>query len=110
MTSLADQAGQPVLYTGSRHLERDPGGWVAFPGQRWLRFPVRGTGRSNAIMTAVDQSGGQVARYRIASPRVLMQWGAIEITVHPDQRLNDELILTLALTAPWVNSYFDSSG
>jgi hypothetical protein len=40
-----------------------------------------------------------VARYRIA------HWRAIEITVHPDQqRLTDELILTLALTARWVAS------
>jgi len=31
----------------------------------------------------------------------------IDITVHPDQRLTDELILTLALTARWVSSYFN---
>jgi hypothetical protein len=51
-----------------------------------------------------DQEGRQVARYMIAGRR------AIDITVHPDQRLTDELILTLALTARWVSSYFDSSG
>jgi hypothetical protein len=54
-------------------------------------------------MTSVDQAGKQVARYRIAHR------GAIEITVHPDQQLGDELILTLALTAPWVSSFFGSS-
>ena len=60
--------------------------------------------RSNAIMTAVDQAGRQVARYMIAGSR------AIDITVHPDQPLTDELILTLALTGPWVSSFFGSSG
>jgi hypothetical protein len=106
--SLADRTGQPVLYTSGQHLRRDPGGVVEFPGQRWLRFPVRGTRRSNAIMTAVDQAGRQVARYRIAAPHALTKWRAIEITVHPEQRLTDELILMLALTAPWISSFFRS--
>jgi len=104
LKSLADRAGSPVLFTGGRHIDRSPGGYVQFPGRRWLQFPVRGTSRSNAIMTAVDQAGGQVARYMIGDRRM------IHITVHPDQRLTDELILTLALTARWVRSYFDSSG
>lgn len=104
LKSLADRAGPPVLYTGGAHIDRTAHGYVQFPGRRWLRFPVRGTRRSNAIMTAVDQEGRQVAKYMIADRR------AIDITVHPDQRLTDELILTLALTARWVSSYFDSSG
>jgi hypothetical protein len=104
LKSLADRTGPPVLYTGGRHIDRSPGGYVQFPGRRWLQFPVRGTSRSNAIMTAVDQAGGQVARYMIGDRRM------IHITVHPDQRLTDELILTLALTARWASSYFDSSG
>ena len=104
LKSLADRTDPPVLYTGGGHIDRRPGGYVQFPGQRWLQFPVRGTSRSNAIMTAVDQTGRQVARYMIGDRR------AIHITVHPDQRLTDELILTLALTARWVSSYFNSSG
>ena len=104
LKSLADRAGQPVLYTGGTHIDRTAHGYVQFPGRHCLRFPVRGTKRSNAIMTAVDQEGRQVARYMIADRRT------IDITVHPDQRLTDELILTLALTARWVSSYFDSSG
>jgi len=102
--SLAGRTGLPILYTGGRHIDRLDHGYVQFPGRRWLRFPVRGTQRSNAIMTAVDQAGRQVARYRIADRRT------IEITVHPDQQLTDELVLTLAVTARWVSSFFDSSG
>jgi hypothetical protein len=104
LMSLADQTGLPVLYTGSGLSGRTVGGYVQFPGRRWLRFPFRGTSRSNAIVTAVNQAGQQVARYRIADRRT------IEITVHPDQRLTDELILTLALTAPWANELFRGGG
>jgi DivIVA domain-containing protein len=104
LKSLADRTDPPVLYTGGGHIDRRPGGYVQFPGRRWLQFPVRGTSRSNAIMTAVEPTGRQVARYMIGDRR------AIHITVHPDQRLTDELILTLALTARWVSSYFNSSG
>ena len=104
LKSLADRTNPPVLYTGGRHIDRRPGGYVQFPGRRWLQFPVRATSRSNAIMTAVDQGGRQVARYMIGDRRM------IHITVHPDQRLTDELILLLALTARWVSSYFNSSG
>jgi DivIVA domain-containing protein len=104
LKSLADAMGQTVLYTGGAHSDQYPGGYVRFPGRRWLRFPVRGTTRSNAIMTAVDQAGRQLARYMIADRR------AIDIVVHPDQRLTDELILTVALSARWVSSFFTSSG
>ena len=83
---------------------------MQFAGPRWLRFPVRGTHRSNAIMTAVDQAGRQVARYRIADKGALTGWSAIDITVHPGQQLTDELLLTLALTAPWISSFFASEG
>jgi hypothetical protein len=110
LKSLADQTGRPALYTSGTHIGRKAGGSVQFPGLRWLRFPVRGTHRSNAIMTAADQAGRQVARYRIAGKGVLTGWRAIDITVHPDQRLSDELILTLALTAPWISSFFASEG
>jgi hypothetical protein len=104
--SMADRTGLPIFYIGGHHLDGHADGYVEFPGQRWLRFPVRGTDKSNAIMTAVDQSGRPVARYRVAAESVFAGLLAIEITVHPDHRLTDELCLTLAETAPWVISYF----
>jgi hypothetical protein len=68
-------------------------------------------------MTALDQAGRKVARYRITSRspsknsrRAFKKWREIEITFHPDQQLTDELLLTLALTAPWISESFDSSG
>jgi len=55
-------------------------------------------------MTAVDQAGNKVARYRLTRYR----FGPYEaeITVHPDQRPTDELALAIALSAPWLYSYF----
>jgi DivIVA domain-containing protein len=109
LRQLADETGMPVLYTAGRHVDRSAGGYIKFPGQRWLRFPVRGARRANVIMTAVDQAGNKVARYRLAPNRAGFR-ERVQITVHPGQRLTDELTLAIALSAPWLRSYFASSG
>ena len=109
LRQLLDETGAPVLYTGGVHIDRGAGGYIKFPGQRWLRFPVRATKRANAIMTAVDQEGNKVARYRLARNRTGSRETA-EIAVHPDQQITNELALAIALSAPWLRSYFRSSG
>jgi len=35
---------------------------------------------------------------------------AVEITVHPDHGLTEELILVLTISAPWIREYFDAGG
>ena len=62
LRQLLDKTGTPILYRGGKHFERYAGSYIKFPGQRWLRFPVRGTQQAGAIMTAVDQAGNKVAR------------------------------------------------
>jgi hypothetical protein len=99
LKQLLDETGTPILYTAGRHGGRHADGYSKFPGQRWLRFPVRGT-----IMTAVDQAGNKVARYRLYGGKTT------EIIVHPDQRLTDELSLAIAASAPWLSSYFRAEG
>jgi hypothetical protein len=54
-------------------------------------------------MTAVDQAGNKVARYR------LLTKDSAEITVHPNRELTDELVLAMAISARWPGTYFDSS-
>ena len=108
LRQLLDETGTPVLYTAGRHFNRSAGAYVKFPGHRWLRFPVRGTRRANAIMTAVDQAGNKVARYRIGPNPTWRE--SVEITVHPDQQLTDELTLALALSAPFLRTYFRNEG
>lgn len=53
-------------------------------------------------MTAVDQAGNSVARYRIS----LNAKRTVEITVDPSRGLTDEVALALAISAPWLGRYF----
>jgi hypothetical protein len=79
------------------------------PDRRWLRFLVRGTEPENAIMTAVDQAGNRVARYRqLADDPDPGGWGEVVITVHPDRELTHELVLAIVISAGWPGSYFNS--
>jgi hypothetical protein len=107
MREIRDEAGTPLLCTSGMHFNGRAGGCITFPDQRWLRFPVRCTRRANAIMTAVDQDGNKAARYR-ATGRL---WATtVEITVHPDWKLTDELVLAILLSAPWLTRYFMREG
>jgi hypothetical protein len=119
LTGFLDETGMPVLYAIGRHLNGSAGGRITFPDQRWLRFPVRGTGPADAIMTAVDQSGNKIARYRLTGKSswahkmrnaFLHRRDTVEIAVHPGQPLTDELMVALAISAVWLNRYFDSGG
>jgi hypothetical protein len=104
-----DETGIPVLYTNGDNRYGRAHAWIMFPDQRWLRFLVRGTRKANVIMTAVDQAGNRVARYRIADRDLRFGWKtllglsrSVEITVHPDWKLTDELALALAISAGWL--------
>lgn len=104
---LVDDTGMPILYTSGRNFNRRACASIAFPGQRRLRFLVRGTQEDNAIMTAVDQAGNPAVRYRIIGPR----WrGPVEIIVHPAWPLTEELALAIAISAPWLGTYFELGG
>ena len=114
LRELLDETGMPILYASGRNYDHSALACITFPDQRWLRFPVRGTRQANAIMTAVNQAGNKVARYRVigmipgpSAPHFSGLWKAIEITVHPGQQLTDELALALTISAPWLCSYFD---
>jgi DivIVA domain-containing protein len=80
---LADETGTPILYASGRNFGLRAWAGITFPDQRWLRFLVRGTSSSDAIMTAVDQAGNKAVRYRFISNRS-RAGGTVEITLHPD--------------------------
>lgn len=104
---LLDETGTPILYTSGTNYEGHAGARITFPDQRWLRFPVRGTGSANAIMTAVDQAGNKTVRYRVIGKlRGTSLWNTMEITIRPSQPLADELVLAIAMSTPWLDSYF----
>jgi hypothetical protein len=64
-------------------------------------------------MTAMDQAGNKVARYRLA-PAKHKWWtdvtNTVEIMVHPEQRLTDDLAIAIAFSAPWLPMRFQGSG
>jgi hypothetical protein len=101
---LLDEAKIPILYVRGKHFNWVAGAEIRIPDQGRLRFPVRATDGANAVMTAVDEAGNRVARYR--HPRN----GPIEIIVHPDWELTDQRALALAISAPWLSSYFNTPG
>jgi hypothetical protein len=112
---LADDTGTPILYTSGRNFNCRAYARIMFADQRWLRFLVRGTRRANAIMTAVDQAGNRIARYRIIDkgldPGRKTSYGlskSVEIMVHPGCELTDELAVAIVISAPWLRSYFES--
>jgi hypothetical protein len=61
-------------------------------------------------MTAVDQAGAKVARYRIIGKPWTITQDTMEITVHPGQLLTDELAIAIAMSTPWLSSYLEVSG
>jgi hypothetical protein len=105
---LVDQYGNPILSTGGRNFDRSAGAYIRLPGGRWLSFPVCGGSRRGAIMTAVDQAGRKVAVYRmVRGARGLPLPLQVEIIIHPGQVITDEVLLILAVSAPWLRSYFE---
>lgn len=104
----ADEARIPVLYVVGKHYNYDPGGSIRFPDQGQLQFPVQATEPGNAVMTAVDQAGNRVARFRSAGQSLLRD--LVEITVHPDWELTDQRALAIAISARWLGSYFSAPG
>jgi hypothetical protein len=107
---LVDETGTPILYTAGSNFNWRACACILFPDQRWLRFLVRGSVLANAIMTAVDQAGNRVARYRIIPGRQetwLSSSNSVEIIVHPGWKVTDELALALAISTEWLRSYFE---
>jgi hypothetical protein len=104
LRKLIDDTGTPILYTSGRNYDRRAGACITFPDRRWLRFPVRGTRMADAVMTAVDQGGNEVAWYRVIGPG-FFTW-PVEIIVHPGQQLTDELALAIVISASWLSRYF----
>ena len=107
VNGLVDETGTPILYTKGRNYNWRAYARIMFPDQRWLRFLVRASAPANAIMTAVDQAGNRVARYRFADQRGRKWPWDLEIIVHPGQKLTDELALMLAISAGWLEEYFE---
>jgi hypothetical protein len=99
-------------------LNKSASAHMAVPGHGWMRFPVRGTRLRHAVMTAVDESGVRIARYRKA--KRTRDWGLaaaraktmaasdMEILVNPTWRLTDQQLLVIVMSASYLRSHFYS--
>lgn len=88
--------GEPMLWIGRCHSYRGADGYIRFPGQGSLMFPVTGTRASNAVMTAVNESGSTMLWVRRTR-----WWGDYEIVVSPDCDLTPAILCVIMLTADW---------
>jgi hypothetical protein len=80
------------------------------------RFPVEATKPENAIMTAVDDLGNAMMRFRRAPP--LRQgifgnrvgYSGTQIVLSPGVEVRPELFLIAAVTSPFLIKYFPTGG
>jgi hypothetical protein len=92
--------GDPILWIRGRHRDLHADGIVLLPGQRCLVFPVKGTGRRNGVMTAVNESGATVLWFRKMGLRVY------EVVVSPECDITAEVLCVIELVAGWLSRYF----
>jgi hypothetical protein len=77
---------------------------IELPGGRWLRFAVRGTSSFNDVVTAVNQDGQPVVRYRCASrPR---NRNNTDIVVSPAWPLTEEHLVAMAISSRYASTWW----
>ena len=82
------------------------------PNGQTLRFPVQGTTRRNAVMTATDDSGRPVFRLRRVRGTGPGQErkNVVEIVVEPGRQITNELVLAMVAGYQSLHSFFDRPG
>jgi hypothetical protein len=76
--------------------------------EHWYSFPVEGTRKENPVMTAVDETGKQVALWWSESdPRRI---GIAAIVISPGQAIATELMVMIAAATPFFAFYFLKPG
>jgi len=107
-SDLLDWDGSALLRLTGVHFDRRARAVIQLADHREIRFPVRGTRRTNALMTAIDEMGNCIARFR-AGPGITTE-RPIEVVIRPGRELTNELILVIAWAAPLLLTYFDPWG
>jgi hypothetical protein len=103
------RTAEPVLWICNRHYDRKPTGFVIF-GQatdfrernRDLWFPVTGSRRSDAVMTAVVPASDATMLWFRQLTR-----NEHEVVVSPEWDLTPKVLGIIELTTDWLSGYFD---
>jgi hypothetical protein len=108
--NVTDSDGQTLVsFTGTKNFNRQAKAVAQVSGGPSLRFPVRGTSKSNAIMTAVDDRG-----HPFFSLRQVRNAGSppkfVEIVVASHRHLTPELLLVMAMSYYNLYTFFDHEG
>jgi DivIVA domain-containing protein len=96
--------GAPLLWLRGHHSFRRAAGRVLFPCQRYFIFPVSGTRKGNAVMTAVSESGATVLWIRH------LRRHEYDVVVNLDYGITPEILCVIELTAGWLADYCTPSG
>jgi hypothetical protein len=90
-----------VLRVIGRHHRGESNAIVVFSDQRRFHFPILGGGLFDEVMTAVDQEGNKVVRYRQAKRRTAQTRSAakIEAVVNPVYKVTADTLLLVAVSS-----------
>jgi hypothetical protein len=104
--------GSTILSFTGKNFEREAGAVVHMPDGRSLRFPVQGTSKGNAVMTAIDDVGGSVFRLRqVRNTGSGQQYKkVVSILVEPGRQITPEMLLVMATGYYNLCTFFDRSG
>ncbi len=81
---------------------------IRFSEEHWYSFPVRGTRREDPVMTAVDETGKELALWWSESdPRRI---GIAEIVLPPGRAIGTELMVMIVTATPFFAIYFLKPG
>ena len=93
--------GSAVLRVMGRHYGGKSDAVVAFSDLHQYRSPILGAGLSDGVMTAVDEEGNKVVRYREAKRRTTQTRSAakIEAVLNPALEVTADLLLLVAISS-----------
>jgi hypothetical protein len=103
---VEEATGQVVLWRIGQHRDEYDGGFIVFADRQWVRFPVLGGGTlssRNHVMTALDQRGRRLVRYRLERLHET-------IRVNPTRQLDNSLLAAISITLGWLSNYNNPSG
>jgi hypothetical protein len=110
-------SGAQVFQVDGQHFNHKSGASIRFADGRLFVFPVAGDAPTASTMTAVDESGNGVIMFRKTSAnsdgplmRAFSPMPHIEVAVHPDWHIVDDLLLMIVAASRLLDSYFTTGG
>jgi hypothetical protein len=100
-----------LSFTGTKNFDLHARAVAHLSDGQSLRFPVQGTSKWNAVMTATDDLGHPVFRIRkVRNARPGQDPKVVEILVEPGRPITSELLLVMATGYHNLDNFFDHGG